>query len=235
MKISKALTWFFKSEGWGIFFVKFAIFSILGLLIWNMINIPYGRFICERTLAYERSRDLPILDTRFTDEKGLTLNLLLAAATHAPVPLRDPRNVDFRIFPNTLHFNIIPFIGLILATPVTTVKRLVLFLIGGFLCLSITHFFHLHLDIAAYYYKQQDFVLDKQRMAPERLREANAYMYRMNLIEKLQGFMEQAGSMLAPAFIWMIYSQKWLFRNLLRRAEQKRRSQQPSPGVSSTE
>jgi len=214
---------FFTAESWSMFFLRFAIFSLLAMMFWSIINIPYGKFVCEKTLAYERYRSLPILDVKYSDLHGLTMTILLAPSLKAPAPLIKPKNVELNIFPNTLHFNIIPFLALLLATPFRTGKRLVLFLFFGFIFLSISHFIHLHLDIIAYYFSQQTFATDTARMAPERLQEAQTYIYYMRFIAKLQGFMEQAGSMVIPAFIWMIYAQKWLFSSLLESTRQQQR------------
>jgi len=215
------------------FFFKFAIFSVIAFFIWTLINDGYGRFICERTIALERG-SLPIIDVNFTDYRGLTMEVLVAPAIDAPAPLKSPEPIRIRIYPNTLHFNIIPFLALLLATPLQSRKRLVLFLIFGFLILCISHFVHLFLNIEAYYFGKQTFVLDKELMSPERLREAQTFIYKNRLISKLQGFMEQAGSMIMPALIWMIYSQRWLFKKLLDRTNQRRRPTAQSTKSQST-
>ncbi|HPQ39111.1 MAG TPA: hypothetical protein PLV45_01950 [bacterium] len=213
---------FLHSPKWGMFFFKFAIFSVLAFLLWNLISRPYGHFLCERVVAIQRSR-LPIMDVKYTDYRGLTMKMLIGPAVNAPAPLKSPQPVPLEIYPNTLHFNIIPFLALLLATPLQSKKRLILFLVLGFLFLSLTHVLHLFLDIEAYYFGHQTFVIDKARMAPDRLQEAQTFIYMIRLTAKLQGFMEQAGSMIVPAFIWMIYSQRWLFQALLKKNQSKRK------------
>ncbi|MCD4653349.1 hypothetical protein K8T06_05385 [bacterium] len=223
LKLSKLLDQFLRAESWGMFFLRFTVFCVLAILFWSVINISYGKFLCDQILRFKRSQSLPILDVKYTDNRGLTMNLLLAPSTDAPAPLLKSENVDLAIFPNTLHFNIIPFLALIFASPLRTKKRLALFLVFGFMFLSLTHFLHLHLDIKAYYYSRQTFVTDSARMLPERLLEAQKFIYYTRLLSKLQGFMEQAGSMVFPVFIWMLYSQKWLFETLLARSNQRKK------------
>lgn len=218
---------FLRSQGWGMFFLRFAIFSVLAFFIWSSFNDVYGRFICERIVALERTR-LPIMDVQFKDtqHRGLIMQMIIGPAVDAPAPLKSPEPIKIEIFPNTLHFNIIPFLALLFATPLQSRKRLILFLIFGFIFLSLTHFIHLFLDVEAYYFGHQTFVIDKLKMSPERLQEAQTFIYMNRLMSKLQGFMEQAGSMIVPALIWMIYSQRWLFQSLLSSANSKRQSAQ---------
>ena len=209
--MQKASKWlrFWNSPGWMLFFFKFFIFSILAILLWSWISIPYGKFLCERALQFQR-RSIPIMGTRFTgvDDERFTFQIQMKPAIDEVVPLADPKPVSISIFPNTLHFNLIPFLALILATPIRTKKRFLLFLVIGLVLMFLSHSVHLYLNIKSFYYSQQTWLLNRSIPA-----HANFEM-RIRLFQKLQGFMEQAGSMIVPFLLWMIYAQPWLFRKL---------------------
>ena len=210
---------FFKSENWGLFLVKFIIFAVLAFMFWSVINIPYGKMLCEQVVSFERSRGMPILDVKYTDRHGLTMKVNFAPPDNSPAPLKEKKTAEVIIFPNTLHFNIIPLLGLLLAAPYRNRNRLIFFLIAGSLVLYASHLVHLHLNLVSYRHLKYQFIVDKMRMSPERYHQAIEYLYWMKLTTRLQSFMEQAGSMIVPLFIWMVYSQKWLFKSLLKRAK----------------
>jgi hypothetical protein len=198
---------FWKGTGWGLFFFKFFVFSILAFLIWSVISIPYGRFLCETSVRYQR-RSIPIMDVQYEDYRGITMEITMAPAVHVIVPLSKAVPVKTKIFPNTLHFNIIPFLALIFASPVRSGKHLIIFLVVSMILLSFSHFLHMNLNISSYYYGQQTWEINSSIPAHEQ------FLLRIRFISKLQAFMEQAGSMIIPFFLWMIYAQQWLFRKL---------------------
>lgn len=43
---------------------------------------------------------------------------------------------------------------------------------------------------------------------------SRAFKIRIRMLQMLQGFMEQVGSMIVPFILWMVYAQSWLFRKL---------------------
>ena len=198
---------FWKGTGWLLFFTKFFIFSVLATLFWFLISIPYGKFLCEKTVQFER-RSIPIMDASYTDERGITLKLTMARAVNEVAPLPKSGNVSLSIYPNTLHYNLIPFLALIFATPVRSRKHFLAFIVGGLALMSLSHFLHMHLNIQSYYYAQQTWEINPTIPTHQ------WFVWKKRLLQMMQGFMEQAGSMIAPLVLWMVYAQSWLFRKL---------------------
>lgn len=226
MKFIESVDRFFRSPRWSVFFVRFALFSVCAFFLWNLISIPYGHMLCQQIISFERSRGVPILDVKYSeDAHGLTMEVTFAPPSNSPAPLKEIKTVSIKVFPNTLHFNIIPFLALLFATPYQSRNRLLLFLFLGSGFLYMSHLIHLHLDLVAYRHLEYSFVMDKMRMSPERFQQAKEFLYLMRLVTRLQGFMEQAGSMIAPAFVWMVYSQKWLFESLLKKSRLQQQAQ----------
>ncbi len=127
MKESSYWNRFWTGEQWGLFFLKFFIFSILAFFVWSSFSISYGRILSDVTIGYLRG-SVPILDVRHTDHRGLTVTLLLGPADNEILPLEKPMRFELHLYPNTLHFNLIPFLAIILATPLKSRRRLVLIL-----------------------------------------------------------------------------------------------------------
>ena len=157
------------------------------------------------------------MDVRYTGERGLTVTLLLGPADHEALPLEKPESFELHLYPNTLHFNIIPFLAIVFATPIKSPKRLVLFLIFGMMALIVSHFIHMHLNIKSFYYAKQSFVFKPGTMTQDQLAAAEYFYRKIRLLKLLQGFMEQAGSMIMPFLLWVIYAQQWLFRKIMPR------------------
>lgn len=200
---------FWKGTSWNLFFFKFFIFSILAFLFWSLISIPYGKFLCETSVII-MNQSMPIMGTRYTgiEDGRFTFQMQMEPARHEVVPLAEPKPFAFSIYPNTLNFNLIPFLALIFATPIRSWKRFVIFLVAGFILMSLSHFLHMYLNIKNYYYAEQNWLVNRSIPAHRH------FEIQIRLIQKLQGFMEQVGSMIVPFILWMVYAQSWLFRKL---------------------
>jgi len=176
-------------------------------------------------------KKLPVLDSRFYPEmeesndeyrKGRgTLAVQFAPFVNGPIPLKNPKPVTVELHLNTVHFNVIPFLAFLLASPFVNWKRFLIFLFGGFIFLSATHIAHIYLDLLSYYFKLQTFEFNPSQMAPAQLKSAYIWHYQRTVINSFQTFMEQAGSMIMPAFIWLIYAARWIFKSLLKKQEGK--------------
>ncbi|MBN2057117.1 hypothetical protein JW905_19480 [bacterium] len=104
----------------------------------------------------------------------------------------------------TLHFNVVPFLSLFLVTPGVRWRRRLVFILTGFLALSATHVLHIELD---YYLKlHQEIHIDTADKT------AFLMFLKGRLMLYLQAFMEQAGSMLMPFFLWLLFFNKSIFR-----------------------
>ncbi|MGB4099867.1 MAG: hypothetical protein WBM02_10720 [bacterium] len=150
------------------------------------------------------------MGTRFIgiDDGRFTFQLQMKPALNEVAPLADPEPLALSIYPNTLHFNLIPFIALIFATPIRTWKRFLLSLIIGFALMSLSHFLHMYLNIKGFYYTKPTWLIDPSITAHV------LFKIRIRMLQMLQGFMEQVGSMIVPFILWMVYAQSWLFRKL---------------------
>ncbi len=221
MQLAVKLKQFWKGTGWLLFFFKFFLFSIIAYLIWSNIHPYYGKVLSESVIAIQR-RYIPVRDVRYTDQHGITVEVLMRPALHAVVPLAEVKPVSARIHLNTLYFNTIPFLALLLATPFRSFKRLMIFLLVGFILLSASHILHMSLNIQSYYYSSQTWQINRNNPQHQQ------FLYRIRLISRSQGFMEQAGSMIMPFFIWMFYSQNWLFKKLRLNQQRVTDGKQPS-------
>ncbi|MBN1878495.1 hypothetical protein JW823_00110 [bacterium] len=206
---------FWTGEQWGLFFLKFFIFSIISYFIWSMFSISYGRFLSNLVIDNLRSR-IPIMDVRFSDDRGLTVTVVMGPAVNEPLPLEEPKTFEVHIYPNTLHFNIIPFLAIFFASPIVNGRRTAIFLLLCLFALMISHYVHMYLNIWSFYYARQSFILDKSSMTQAQLQAAYIFYKKINLLRLSQGFMEQAGSMIMPFMLWIIYAQGWLFRKLMK-------------------
>ena len=218
-------------RGIGIFFCKFILFTILTFSLWNIIKTPYNYFLKDVSLHLIRKK-LPYIGSRFyEDMKGIKdddprksrglLEIQFAPFVHGPIPLKKPKPVSVKLYLNTLHYNIIPFISFLLASPFITWKRLVFFLLIGSAILGVSHIWHIQLDLLSYYFQMQTFEYKPASLHPQQLQNAQIWLYKLKVLQGVQGFMEQAGSMIIPAFIWMIYAAKWILHSLLGSIAQK--------------
>jgi hypothetical protein len=198
---------FWKGTGWLLFFFKFFLMSVAAYILWSNVHPIYGRILSESVIALQK-RYIPIRDTRYTDDHGITVDVLMSPAVHEVVPLSEAKPVVSRIHLNTLYFNTIPFLALILATPIQSKKRLLFFIIVGFFVLSLSHYLHMSLNIHSYYYSSQTWEMNRLNPVHQQ------FIFRVRLLGRLQSFMEQAGSMIMPFLLWMFYAQNWLFRKL---------------------
>ncbi len=209
-------------RGLGIFFLKFFLFSIVALFIWLAVKDTYNVFLKDLSIGLIEDK-IPILETRYypeiegeTDKKNRgTLGIVFAPYMNGPILLKQPKPVSVELHLNTIHFNIIPFLALILASPFLSWKRLLIFILLGFVFLSCTHIFHIHLDLMSFYFKSQTFEYNPSTMAPYQLKAAQVWLYQNKFRNSIQGFMEQAGSMMFPALIWLIYASRWLLGSIL--------------------
>lgn len=208
-------TWcrFWSGEQWRLFFVKFFVFSVASFFIWSSFSIPYGRVLSQWSIDNLRSV-IPIMNTQFSDKHGLTVTLTMGPADKEAIPLEKPEITKFDLLPNTLHFNFVPFLALLFATPVSSVRRLGWFMLIGSLLLISSHYLHMYLNIRAFFYSQQTFAFNPASMTPEQLAAANYFYTKIRFLKLSQGFMEQAGSMIMPFLLWVIYAQRWLFRKI---------------------
>ncbi len=215
---------FFNPEGKhiGLFFFKFILFSILGWGLWIGIQIPYN-LILNRT-AKSISQGLPLIETKFSPDRG-TFQAMFAPYSDGPVKPLKKKPVAIKVLFNTLHFNIIPFFSLLLASPLTSRKRLIIFLIVGSLFLSLSHVVHLYLDIHTEYFRVQNdrgyFSIRNKQLPRQQYKEYLKWVWKIRLIQALQSFMEQVGSMVVPALIWLIYASPWILASLYRIQDQK--------------
>lgn len=208
-------TWcqFWSGEQWRLFFLKFFVFSIAAFFVWSSFSIAYGRILSQWTIDNLRS-SVPIMNVKFSDHRGLTVTLTMGPADKEVIPLEKPQITELDLFPNILHLNFVPFLALLFATPVTSIRRLVLFLLLGSLLLISSHYLHMYLNIRAFFYSQQTFAFNPASMTPEQLAAANNFVTKIRFLKLSQGFMEQAGSMIMPFLLWVLYAQRWLFRKI---------------------
>lgn len=200
-------------RGFGLFLLKFFLFSIVAWILWLGIRLPYN-ILLKSSAQWMCDTYFETIDYRYTTERG-TFEVMIKPDRTAPFQLIKANPVSIKIFFNTLHFNLIPFIALILASPLVSWRRFCLFFVFGFIFLFLTHQVHLLLDLKGYYYNIQKeqgyFQTGEIQVTQNQLAEMKNWQYRTNLWSTMQGFMEQAGSMIFPAFIWMIYASSWIF------------------------
>ncbi len=193
--------------GWWVFFVKFIFFSILAFFLWGFILEPYNAFLRKSTL-YLVGRNLEVMDSRYTEDRG-SFSVLFEPYVGGPAPIKNPKPVSIDIFLNTVHFNIIPFLAFLFASPFISWKRLVVFFFAGSVFLCISHLIHIQLGLQSYYFANQTFIINPT------IPNVQVWYYKIKLLRFMHGFMEQAGSMIVPAFIWMLYASKWIFSAIL--------------------
>ncbi len=206
-------------KGYLLFFTKFILFSVIGFLAWNQINDYYNVFLKNASLELLKNK-IPLVDHRFTPERG-QFELLLAPDYGAPKKTKKNENVAIKIYLNTVHFNLIPFFALIMATPFMSWKRLISFFLIGAIVLSFFHLLHINLDVKAYYHREQIrkgvLKTSTARMTQEQYQNIMKWLWMKKVVQLAQGFMEQAGSMLLPAFLWFIYASHWILQSLFMR------------------
>lgn len=117
--------------------------------------------------------------------------------------LLNPRETKVTLNVLTLHFNTIPFLALFLITPGVRLKRRLLYLLCGFILLSTSHVIHAKLDFTI--------VLNPTvTVTANDFSSLMMFLWR-KLIRYLQAFMEQAGSMLMPFFLWLLFFNRFVF------------------------
>jgi len=101
------------------------------------------------------------------------------------------------LYLSTLTFNAVPLIALFLATSGVAARTRMKRLLFAFPILSASHFFHMYLNIFSAQHAQVNV----------KIASVTAVMafYFTRFIFHLQGFMEQAGSMLFPFLLWLIF------------------------------
>ena len=225
MSVKKYWIKFWNPSGKGYlpFFLKFLLFSLIAFFIWNFSNDSYNLLLKDVSLNL-LDESTPLVDHRFTQKRG-QLEILLAPNFNAPIKPSKVQNVAIKIFLNTVHFNLIPFFALILASPFVSWKRLISFFLIGLIILSCFHFIHINLNVRSYYHQEiirkGVIQVSNARMSPERHHEVMKWLWINRVIYLTQGFMEQAGSMIIPAFIWFVYSSRWILGTILLREKLK--------------
>jgi hypothetical protein len=129
--------------------------------------------------------------------------------------------VTLNIF--TLNFNVIPFLSLFLIMPSTPWRRRILYIAIGFTLLSMTHYVHAKLDIYVQMHKEV-------QIEPGSLSSYGNYLWQ-RFILYLRSFMEQAGSMLMPFFLWLLFFNK----QVLTFASKRRRNDVPTTDITTAE
>ncbi len=104
----------------------------------------------------------------------------------------------------TLHFNVIPFVALFLATPGISWKRRLISLPIAFVFLSLSHLLHAYLNYYAITHQKVDVMMNKPFQAWLKVSS-------MNLVLYLRAFMEQAGSRLISFLLWIVFYNKKIF------------------------
>jgi hypothetical protein len=221
------LTWrsFWQPQGKGyfLFFSKFLLFSILGFFLWSAVRSPYN-LLLEKLALDVCQNNYPFIDHRFTQERG-TYEVMFRPYKLGPIqPLKDDP-IPVKIFFNTLHFNIIPFLAFLFASPFVNWKRFFFYLVVGLFVLIGSHYLHMRLDINAAYFRYQVrqgyFATENLQLTPEQFRSLFFWLWKLRALDTIQAFMEQAGSMIMPAFLWMIYANQWIFSSLLTRSRRE--------------
>jgi hypothetical protein len=103
----------------------------------------------------------------------------------------------------TLHFNAVPFFTLFLITPGVAWKKRLVFLLIAFCLLSVSHIIHAQLDF--YVTLNQEVTIEQGN-----IKSLLGYFGKRFMLY-LQAFMEQAGSMLMPFFLWLLFFNKQVF------------------------
>ena len=181
--------WQPEGKGYLLFFAKFFLFTVIAFLFWSAICAPYNS-VLRRVSTYQLRKELPVLDVRAKEDRG-KFEILLAPYTKGPVKPVKQDSLAVSLYLNTIHFNIIPFISLLLATPLFNWRRLVVFLVIGAIFLSLTHYYHIQLDVKAYYFKIQEkkgyFPVGQIRMTPEQHSAYVKWVWKIRLVNMLQG------------------------------------------------
>ncbi|MBN1550605.1 hypothetical protein JW979_04010 [bacterium] len=249
--------WSPKGKGYGLFFLKFFIFTGIAFFCWMGIRSPYNRLLKTVSTGIA-NRSLPVIHYRFdeTNQEFFYLDTLKNLRYRIPLvkaekywPQKDngilyyfnPETGDFavRCWPyrtgplmpkknepvtanvsfNTAHYNIIPFLALLLASPFLSWKRLITFLVIGFLFLSLGHIIHIYLSLNYSYFKYQEdnnyFPAQTVEMTDLQQQQYSIWKYKFNALKISFGIMDQAGSMIIPAFIWFVYASRWILKALL--------------------
>jgi hypothetical protein len=187
------------------------------------MRIPYNHLLKSVTLVMV-SKPVPVVDIQFDADEG-TLSLLCEPYAEGPVPLKKTDPVAFQINLNITHYNFIPFLALLLASPLVSWKRLMTFIIIGGIILGMTQVFHLYNGVRYYYFQTQEkggyFKAQKFSVNSPRFQEYKKLKVKIAVFRAMYGLMEQAGSMIMPALIWMIYASQWILMALqpIRRPE----------------
>ena len=209
---------FFNPEGkhFGLFFVKFIMFSIIAWGIWMGLKTPYNHLLKSVCDSICESK-FPLIESRYTEDRG-TYEAMFTPYMTGPLKPIKMKPFAIKIFFNTVHFNFIPFLALLLASPMVSKKRLIYFILFGFIFLVCTHIFHVYMDINHYYFKVQlergYFPTHQVKMDAETYKQYWIWKKKILFNQEIQGFMEQAGSMIVPAFVWLIYASSWILKAL---------------------
>jgi hypothetical protein len=209
------------------FFLKFILFTLIALGLWLGIGIgninipglslPYN-YVLKSWAVFVSTHSLPMIDYKFSTERGI-FEVMYKPMQNPPVPLVRTEPVAFKLTLNTLHFNVIPFLALILSSPITDFRKFGRFLLIGAAVLFVSHCIHIYLDLIAYYQKFQldNNYLSMQISSSKEYAAFQSWKLKFNAILLVQSFMEQAGSMILPALLWMIFARNWIFGVLLQK------------------
>lgn len=158
-----------------------------------------------------------LLDIQFDPDRGI-LALMCGPFTDSPIPLQKFEPVTFKVNLNVAHYNFIPFIALLLASPWVSRRRLIVFLIAGTVILNLTHIFHVYNGIRYYYFQTQDtggyFKIQKLALDSPQFTSYRSLKVKISVFRAFFGLMEQAGSMIVPAFLWFVYASGWILKAL---------------------
>ena len=202
-------------RGLGLFFFKFLLFAGLAYFIWVEIQVPYNNFL-QDVAQYWLSNDATVSSFirahRFTPERGL-YEMSFAPYTADPVQPSRTEHLSIKMMLNVLHMNIIPFLAFFFATPFFRLRRFLVYFLISAIILVASHIAHVVLDINAYYFQYQmdNNYFTRVTVTLQELQDViKPWKTRIRILILSQAFMEQAGSMLIPAFLWMIYAAPWL-------------------------
>lgn len=221
----KFLQYFFNPPGKsiGLFFTKFLLFTVLLFFAWEYIRIPYNSILRDAA-HWWINNDATVapfaLDDRFSEENG-TYEINFRPYSLGPIALSREEPFSVKLILSMVHMNLIPFFAFFLASPFRSFRRFCVYFSISFMCLILSHFLHIFLDINAYYFKIQidgNYFSQVQVTILELQEVIKPWQTRIRMLILSQAFMEQAGSMLLPAFFWMIYASPWILAGVSKKS-----------------